>query len=233
MKLNDCIALVTGGSAGIGLETARLLKANGAKVAICGRTQDRVESAAKEIAALPLVGDVGREADAVRMVEAVVGEFGDYNTLINNAGWGRFAPLLDLELDEFKAVMDTNVFGAMLMARESARHFVAKKRGNIVNVSSTAGGRGFAGGTAYVATKFALGGMTECWRAELRKHEIRVMQINPSEVQTEFGSSQGRVRKLSEKKLRSEEIAHAILAMLTMDDRGFTTELTVFATNPD
>jgi 3-oxoacyl-[acyl-carrier protein] reductase len=233
MKLNDCIALVTGGSAGIGLETARLLKANGAKVAICGRTKDRVESAAKEIAALPLVGDVGREADTVRMVEAVVREFGDYNTLINNAGWGRFAPLLDLGLDEFKAVMDTNVFGAMLMARESARHFVVRKRGNIVNVSSTAGGRGFAGGTAYVATKFALGGMTECWRAELRKHEIRVMQINPSEVQTGFGSSQGRVRKLSEKKLRSEEIAHAIVAMLTMDDRGFTTELTVFATNPD
>jgi 3-oxoacyl-[acyl-carrier protein] reductase len=233
MKLNDCIALVTGGSAGIGRETARMLKEHGAKVAVCGRGQARVEEAAREIGALPLVGDVGREADAARMVEAVVREFGDYNTLINNAGWGRFAPLLDLKVDDFRAIMDTNVFGAMLMARESARHFVKKKRGNIVNVSSTAGSRGFAGGTAYVASKFALGGMTECWRAELRKHEIRVMQINPSEVQTSFASSQGRTQKLSGKKLRSEEIAHAILAMLAMDDRGFTTELTIFATNPD
>lgn len=233
MKLDDCIALVTGGSSGIGLETARSLVQAGARVAVCGRTKDRVERAAKEAGALPLAGDVGREDDAARMVQAVVREFGDYNTLINNAGWGRFSALLDLRLEDFQAIMGTNVFGAMLMARESARHFVSRRRGNIVNVSSTAGSRGFAGGTAYVASKFALGGMTECWRAELRKHEIRVMQINPSEVQTEFASSGGRVQKLSDKKLRSEEIAHAILAMLAMDDRGFTTELTVFATNPD
>ena len=112
-------------------------------------------------------------------------------------------------------------------------HFVTKKRGNIINVSSTAGSRGFAGGTAYVASKFALGGMTECWRAELRKHDIRVMQINPSEVLTNFSAAAGYDQKPSEKKLRSEEIAHAITAMLAMDDRGFTTELTVFATNPE
>lgn len=233
MKLNECIALVTGGSSGIGLETARRLHEEGARVAICGRTKSRVESAAREVGAFPLVGDVGREEDAVRMVAAVIGEFGDYNTLVNNAGWGRFAPLLDLTLEDFKSVLDTNVFGAMLMARESARHFAKNRRGNIVNVSSTAGGRGFAGGTAYVASKFALGGMTECWRAELRKHEIRVMQINPSEVLTEFSRSAGGNQKPSEKKLRSVEIAHAILSMLSMDDRGFTTELTVFATNPD
>lgn len=233
MKLEECAALVTGGSSGIGLETARFLRKGGARVAICGRSKDRVEKAAKEIGALALVGDVGREEDAVRMVQTVVRELPDYNTLINNAGWGQFMPLLDLPLDDFKAVMDTNVFGAMLMARESARHFVQRRRGNIVNVSSTAGTRGFAGGTAYVASKFALGGMTECWRAELRKHEVRVMQINPSEVLTSFASSMGRAQKASEKKLRSEEIAHAIVAMLAMDDRGFTTELTVFATNPD
>lgn len=233
MNLKECIALVTGGSSGIGLETARLLRKQGARVAIAGRTKETVERAGKDVGALALVGDVGREEDAARIVETVIREFGDYNTLVNNAGWGRFAPLLDLRLEDFKAIMDTNVFGAMLMARESARHFAAKKRGNIVNVSSTAGSRGFAGGTAYVASKFALGGMTECWRAELRKHEIRVMQINPSEVQTAFASSGGRVQKLSEKKLRSEEIAHALVGMLSMDDRGFTTELTVFATNPD
>ena len=71
--------------------------------------------------------------------------------------------------------------------------------------------------------------MTECWRAELRKHDIRVMQINPSEVQTDFY----RGRPLSERKLRAAEIAHAALSMLEMDDRGFITELSVWATNPD
>jgi 3-oxoacyl-[acyl-carrier protein] reductase len=233
VKLGECIALVTGGSSGIGLESARLLKEQGAHVAICGRTKDRVEKAGQKIGALPLVGDVGREEDAARMVQAVVAEFGDYNTLINNAGFGIFAPLLDLKVEEFQSVLNTNVLGAMLMARASARHFVDKRRGNIVNVSSTAGSRGFSGGTAYVASKFALGGMTECWRAELRKSEIRVMQINPSEVLTDFGKSAGYAQKQSVKKLRGIEIAHAIVAMLAMDDRGFTTELTVFATNPD
>ncbi len=233
MKLSDAIALVTGGGTGIGLETARLLREHGASVAICGRRQDVLEKAAKSVDALPIVGDVGREEDAVRIVRTVIDEFGDYNTLINNAGWGRFGKLLDLDLDRFRAIMGTNVFGAMLMARESARHFAERNTGHIVNVSSTAGSRGYAGGTAYVASKFALGGMTECWRAELRTHNIRVMQVNPSEVQTEFASAAGYEQKLSERKLRSEEIAHAITAMLAMDDRGFTTELTVFATNPD
>src|SRR4029079_1683042 len=118
-------------------------------------------------------------------------------------------------------VFATNVFGAMVVARESARHFVKKNYGNIVNVASSAALRGFAGGTAYVASKFALSGMTECWRAELRKSNVRVMQINPSEVQTECL----RGRPHSERKLRALEIAHAVLSMLTMDDRGFVTEM--------
>ena len=131
-------------------------------------------------------------------------------------------------------VYGTNVFGAMLVARESARHFIAKNRGNIVNVASTAGQRGFAGGTAYSSSKFALTGLTECWRAELRKHNIRVMQINPSEVQTEFVAASGRpLRSFSERKLLAADIAHAIMAMLEMHDRGFMPETTVWATNPE
>lgn len=230
MKLENVIALVTGGGTGIGLATARLLREAGARVAIAGRRADVLERAASEIGALPVAGDVSVPEEAERMVESVLSEFGDYNTLVNNAGWGRFGKLLDLDAENMKRVLDTNVVGAMLMARYSAKHFVTKKTGNIVNISSTAGSRGFPGGTAYVASKFALGGMTQCWRAELREHNIRVMQINPSEVQTEFG---GHERERSERKLQSEDIAHAILSVLSMHDRGFTTELTVFATNPD
>ena len=233
MNLADCVALVTGGGSGIGLATARHLRQHGARVAVCGRRREPLEEAARAIGAMPIVGDVSREEDAVRIVRTVIEEFGDYNTLINNAGWGRFTPLVDLTVDEFRAIHDTNVIGAMLMARESAKHFIARGGGHIVNVSSTAGSKGFAGGTAYASSKFALGGMTECWRAELRGHDIRVMQINPSEVQTEFFAAAGAERKPSDRKLRGEEIAHAIGAMLSMDDRGFTTELTVFATNPD
>lgn len=229
MKLETAKALVTGGSSGIGMETARQLRARGAQVAICGRDEARVKAAGKEIGALAIYADVSKEDDVIRMVRTVISELGGYDLLINNAGFGHFAPLVDTRLEDMQRVYATNVFGAMMVARESARHFVSQSRGNIVNVASTAGQRGFAGGTAYASSKFAVSGLTECWRAELRKHNIRVMQINPSEVQTEFF----RGREFSERKLQAGDIAQAILSMLEMQDRAFVTEMSVWATNPD
>jgi len=233
MRIQDAMALVTGGSSGIGFETARQLAKRGAKVAICGRDRAKVDRAAKEIGAVAFEADVSMEDDVVGMVRGIIDRLGGYNVLINNAGFGIFKPLLETTVDDMRDVFATNVFGAMIVARESARYFVQQRRGNIVNVASTAGQRGFAGGTAYVASKFALSGMTECWRAELRKSDVRVMQINPSEVQTEFFSVAGRERPLSERKLRPLDIAQAILNMLEMEDRALVTETTVWATNPD
>ena len=234
MDLSRARALVTGGSSGIGLETARALRARGAQVAICGRGEARLREAAEAIGALPIPADVAREEDVVRMVRQVIESFDGYDVLINNAGFGSFAPLVETSLAEMQRVFATNVFGAMVVARESARHFVTQGRGNIINVASTAGQRGFAGGTAYAASKFAVSGLTECWRAELRKHNIRVMQINPSEVQTDFVVASGRpARGFSERKLLATDIADTIVAMLELPDRGFIPEVPVWATNPD
>jgi len=119
------------------------------------------------------------------------------------------------------------------MAREAAKHFIKRNRGNIINIASTAALRGAPNGTAYYASKFALRGMTECWRGELRKHNIRVMLVNPSEVLTNFAATAGFPQKASGGKLRGDEIAHAVKAILEMDDRGFTVEMSVFATNPE
>jgi 3-oxoacyl-[acyl-carrier protein] reductase len=235
MDLKNAAVLVTGGSCGIGLETARLLRQRGARVAICARHEDMLKAAAAQIDALPIVADVSNEDDVLRMIREVVREYPDYNVLINNAGFGAFAPLVDLTAEEFFRVWQTNVLGAMLVARESAKHFVGRSYGNIVNTSSTAGQRGFANGSAYCSSKFAVHALTECWRAELRQHNIRVMQVNPSEVLTSFG--EGESSPVSSKpdnpsKLHASDIAHLIVSMLEMEDRGFVTESTIWATNP-
>ncbi len=235
MDLKNAAVLVTGGSCGIGLETARLLRGRGARVAICARHRDVLDGAAREIGALPIVADVSREDDVLRLIATVVKEYGDYNVLVNNAGFGSFAALIELTGDEFFRVWQTNVLGAMLVARESAKHFVGRSYGNIVNISSTAGQRGFANGTAYCSSKFAVNAMTECWRAELRQHNIRVMQVNPSEVLTTFGegeSSRTPAKPDNPSKLHPSDIAHLIASMLETEDRGFVTESTIWATNP-
>jgi 3-oxoacyl-[acyl-carrier protein] reductase len=233
MNIQDAKVLVTGGSSGIGYETARLLISKGAKVAICGRKKDVLEKAAKQLGATGIVADVSKEADVIRMIAEAKTALGGLNVLVNNAGFGTFAPLVDVKVSDFEKVLQTNVIGAMLCARESAKLFIEQSYGNIINISSTAGRAGFAGGTVYTASKFAVSAMTESWRAELRKHNIRVMQVNPSEVQTDFFTTGGgEPRPFNESKLQAIEIAHTILSMLEMNDRGFITEATVFATNP-
>jgi 3-oxoacyl-[acyl-carrier protein] reductase len=232
MNLTDKIALVTGGSTGIGRAVAESLLAAGAKVAITGRDRARLETTARAIGAHPVQADVSNEEDVERTYKEVLDTFGDLDILVNNAGLGVFKPLVDMDLASFERVIATNVTGAMLMGREAAKIFVGRHAGHIVNMASTASLRGAAGGTAYMTSKFALRGMTECWRAELRKHNVRVMQINPSEVITDFAATAGFAQADHPSKLQSADIAHMVTAVLEMHDRGFTTELTVFATNP-
>jgi 3-oxoacyl-[acyl-carrier protein] reductase len=232
VDLKNAVALITGGSAGIGRSIAEKLKAAGARVAITGRDKGRLEEAARTLGVVPIHADVSNERDVERTYREVQEKFGDLDILVNNAGFGVFKNLVDFDRAGFDAVFATNVTGAMLMAREAAKVFIKRNRGNIINISSTAGLRGAANGTAYYASKFALRGMTECWRAELRKYNVRVMLVNPSEVLTNFAATAGHPQKINETKLRAEEIAFAVRAILEMDDRGFTPELSVFATNP-
>ena len=232
MDLRNAAALITGGSSGIGRAIAQTLASSGARVAITGRDKTRLDEAAQSLKVLSIVADVTREADVERTYREVFKAFGELDILVNNAGIGVFKNLVDLDRAGFESVFATNVTGAMLMAREAAKHFVSRQRGNIVNISSTAGLRGAPGGTAYYASKFALRGMTECWRAELRRYNIRVFLVNPSEVLTNFAATAGLSQKENSTKLRGEEIAYMVKAALEMDDRGFTPELSIFATNP-
>jgi 3-oxoacyl-[acyl-carrier protein] reductase len=232
MDLQGSKALVTGGSEGIGKAIAVALRREGADVVITGRRADVLEATAEEIGVGWSAGDVGDEDDAVRIVRDFVEQHGRLDILVNNAGFGRFAPLVEMELSDMEAVYRTNVFGAFLMAREAAKVFIRQGSGNLINISSTSGLKGGRGSTAYSSSKFALRGMTECWRDELRRHDVRVMLVNPSEVLTDFGSKAGFQQEQSPKKLRGQEIADAIVGALKIDDRGFIPEFSVFATNP-
>jgi 3-oxoacyl-[acyl-carrier protein] reductase len=232
VELNGAVAIVTGGSEGIGRAIAEAFKAEGCLVTITGRREDVLRAAADEMGVECIAGDVGLEVDAARSVAAVIARHGRLDILVNNAGYGVFKPLVDMEMAELEGVYRTNVFGAFLMAREAARQFVKQGSGELINISSTSGLKGGRGSTAYSSSKFALRGMTECWRDELRRSNVRVMLVNPSEVLTDFAAKGGRNQEVSDKKLRSQEIADAILGALKVDNRGFIPEFSVFATNP-
>ena len=232
MELNETVALVTGGSEGIGRAIAEALAGQGCEVTITGRREETVRNTAEQLGLDWIVGDVGNEDDAARTVGSVIAKHGRLDILVNNAGYGLFKPLVDTTFEELQSVYRTNVFGPFLMAQEAARQFIKQGSGELINISSTSGLKGSSGRTAYGSSKFALRGMTECWRDELRRHNVRVMLVNPSEVMTNFAEKAGVDREISDKKLRPQEIAVAIVGALKVDSRGFIPEFSVFATNP-
>jgi 3-oxoacyl-[acyl-carrier protein] reductase len=223
--------IITGGSRGIGRAIAAELATRGARVAVTGRDADALRRAAEEIGAVAIPADVGVEEDCVRSVKEAVAALGGLDGLVNNAGIGEFMPVEALDMDAFRRVYAVNVFGPAIMTREVIPHLRKAGGGDIVNVSSTSGLKGGKHSTIYSSSKFALRSMTECWQAELRPENVRVILVNPSYVQTEFGGA-SRKKKLEAKFLHPEDIAHAVAAALTMERRGFIPEVTVFATNP-
>lgn len=232
MELKNAKILITGGTLGIGKATAKILIESGAQVAITGRDKVRLQNAAKETGAFPIVADVSKKAAVKRTFGEFIDRYKKLDCLINNAGIGIFKKLEELTLDDFHKVYAVNVFGAVMMAQKAADIFKKQNYGHIINIGSTAANKGFEKGTIYASSKFALKAMTQCWQAELRKHNVRVILINPSEVTTTFGDPQRAEQTSVRNKLRSIEIAHTIKSALEMDDRGFIPELTIWATNP-
>lgn len=233
MKLENSIALVTGGNSGLGKATAKLLIQKGAKVIITGRDKVKTEKVASAIGAIPFHCDVTSDQQIDDMYAFVSKEFGELHILINNAGIGKRFGLGEITREKMREVYEVNVFGATMVAKGALPFFLKQKAGNIVNIASTASLKGYPTGSIYASSKFALRGLTQCWQGELRKDNIRVIQINPSEVPTAFGDEDKRAeRPLEQNKLTPEEIAHTIVSTLEMDSRGYIPEVTVHATNP-
>lgn len=233
MEIKGSTALVTGGNSGLGKATAMLLIQKGAKVIITGRDHQKTIHVAKEIGAIPFQCDVTKDEQIDELYKFIEGEHGKLDILVNNAGIGIRKSFLELTREELQQVYEVNVFGAAMVAQGASKLFVKQNYGNIINIASTASLKGYPTGSIYASSKFALRGMTQCWQGDLRKNNIRVIQVNPSEVPTAFGDEQNRTeRPLESNKLTPKDIALTIVNTLEMDNRAYIPEVTVHATNP-
>ena len=233
MNLKGKHILLTGGSLGIGKETAKILVEKGAKVLITGRSAQRLEEAAKYTGAQTLVFDISDHENISDMAQQSIEALdGKVDALINNAGIGTFQKIEEVTSSDFEQIFNTNVFGLALLSKSIISVMKQQKCGTIINIGSSASVKGFARGSVYAASKFAVRALTQCWQAELRPFNIRVSQLNPSEVTTAFYNEERKERATVQNKLSPNEIAHSILSILEMEDKGFITELNVWATNP-
>ncbi len=221
--------LITGGSQGIGAAIAAAARAAGHEVVFTGRNRERLDRTAEETGAHGIEADVSRGEDNERTVETCRQRMGGIDVLINNAGFGYSAKIGDLDVAAMKELFATNVFGLVDLTNRVVPLMKEQGGGDIVNIASTSGLKGHAGGTAYSASKWAVRGISQCWQAELRPHDIRVISVCPSEVQTAWG---GKTRRNNPHKLFASDIADAILAALAADRRALWPEIAVFATNP-
>jgi 3-oxoacyl-[acyl-carrier protein] reductase len=221
--------LVTGGSQGIGAAVVEQARSAGHEVVFTGRNQERIRDVAQKTGAYGIAADVASASDNARTVEFCMERMRGVDVLINNAGYAYRAEIGQLDLDQMRREFDVNVFGLVDLTNRVVPMMKKQGRGDIVNVASTSGMKGSAGGTAYSGSKWALRGISQCWQAELRPFGIRVVSLLPSEVQTNFGGRSGRNNP---NKLYAKDIAATILAGLDMPRNVLWPELAVFATNP-
>ena len=233
MIIKNAHVLITGGSSGIGKETAKQFIAQGAKVVITGRDESKLNKVAAEIGAIPLAFDISDlKSIPQKAKEALLFLEERIDVLVNNAGVGLFPILGEITENDLLTVYNTNVFGLALLTQELISVFKTQQSGNIINIGSTASLKGFERGSIYAASKFAVRGMTQSWQSELRKDNIRVSLVNPSEVTTAFADTTRTERYEESNKLGAKDIAQTIISVVEMRDKGFVPEVTVWATNP-
>lgn len=221
--------LVTGGSQGIGAAVVDRARKAGHDVVFTGRDSARIQRLAATTGAHGIAADVASGDDNARTVATCVERMGGIDVLVNNAGYAYRAEIGELDLAAMRAMFDVNVFGLVDITNRVVPMMKLQGSGDIVNIASTSGMKGGAGGTSYGASKWAVRGISQSWQAELRPHGIRVVCVCPSEVQTEFG---GRTGRNNPNKLYADDIAATITAALDMPRRALWPELAVFANNP-
>lgn len=232
-RLDGKVAIVTGGSKGIGRGIGEALAREGAHVVISARGNDELQKAVVSMRqdGLRVTGiqaDVSREDDVMRLIDGTVKTYGRLDILVNNAGIGVFKPVTELTVQEFDAMWGTNMRGVFLMSRAAIPHMVRAGGGDIVCIASLAGKNTMKNGTGYCATKWALRGFAGSMMLEVREHNIRTVTIFPGSVETGFSAT----GKKGSNVPRPEDVASAVVFAVTAEGRAMFSEIDLRPTRP-
>jgi 3-oxoacyl-[acyl-carrier protein] reductase len=236
MNLKDRVVLITGAGRGIGRALAHAFAAEGARIGLQGKTKKNLVEVQKElkdsgVATAVLPGDVADEGAVSRCVAAAEQQLGPIDVLVNNAGIFAAGPVDRFDALVFDRILAVNLRGPFLMSRAILPGMKSRRRGHIVNISSTAGKRGFAGGGPYCASKFGLAGLSESMMYEARTSNVRVSCIFPSTVATDLVAKIG-VNVKADRAIQPGDVARAVVSLVTMDDRAMAVGLEIWQTNP-
>ncbi|MFD2582120.1 SDR family oxidoreductase [Pedobacter vanadiisoli] len=228
------VALITGGSKGIGFGIAEALLKDGYKVAITSRTIASANQAAADLVAFgdvlaieANVADFNSQQEAINLI---IGKWGQLDVLIANAGVGHFAPIDELSVDLWKETIDTNLTGVFYSIKASVNE-IKKSKGHIFTISSLAGTNFFAGGSAYNASKFGLTGFTQSVMLDLRKYGVKVSTIMPGSVASHFNDHQPD-SETDAWKIQPEDMGKLIVDLLAMPARTLPSKVEIRPTTP-
>jgi 3-oxoacyl-[acyl-carrier protein] reductase len=236
-SLEGKVAIVTGGSRGIGRAIAAAFLQKGTHVAITGINKERLEKAESELARVAAGGarilifaaDVRDHLAVQSLVDETARRQGGIDILINNAGVGWFGSVESQGHDDWRRVMDTNVTGLFNCCKAAIPHLRRRGGGQIINVSSLAGSNPFAGGASYCASKAAADAFSEALMQEIRHDGIRVSYIKPGSVNTDFT---GHAESGNDWKLRPEDVAQAVVDVASHDARSLPSRVDIRPSRP-
>ena len=231
-------AIITGGGRGLGKATAIAFAKEGIHIAITGRNEAVLKETVSElemfgIQAIYAVFDVSNYEEVKRGIKSILDSLGSVDILINNAGIAAFGTFNEMEVSEWSQIIQTNLMGMYYVTKETLPYLINQNKGDIINVSSTAGLNGNANTSAYSASKFAVIGMSESLMKEVRKNNIRVCTLTPSTIVSDMSIELGIANKGSEDSvLQPEDFAELIVAGLKLPRRAMLKSAALWSTNP-